>query len=65
MAAPEFAAHIHDLETALGSAAAALDPELAEEGREPSCPRMTDEMRGNEFGTEQAAPADADATIVK
>ena len=61
MAAAELAVHTYDLATALGRATADLDPEVAEEGRAFMTSSMTDEMRGDAFGPEQPAPADADA----
>jgi uncharacterized protein (TIGR03086 family) len=60
MAAAELAVHTYDLATALGRATADLDPEVAEAGRAFMTASMTDDMRGNAFGPEQSAPADAD-----
>jgi uncharacterized protein (TIGR03086 family) len=61
MAAAELAVHTYDLATALGGATADLDPEVAEAGHAFMASSMTDEMRGNAFGPEQPAPADANA----
>jgi uncharacterized protein (TIGR03083 family) len=61
MAAAELAVHTYDLTTALGNATAGLDPELAEVGHAFMTSSMTDDMRGDAFGPEQPAPADADA----
>jgi uncharacterized protein (TIGR03086 family) len=61
MAAAELAVHAYDLTTALGKATADLDPEVAEAGLAFMTASMTDDMRGDAFGPEQPAPADADA----
>ncbi len=61
MAAAELAVHAYDLATALSMATADLDPEIAETGFAFMSSSMTDDMRGNAFGPEQPAPADADA----
>jgi|SRR4051794_1975604 len=61
MAAAELAVHSYDLATALGKATAELDPEVAEVGYAFMSSSMTDEMRGDAFGPEQPAPANADA----
>lgn len=61
MAAAELAVHTYDLATALGGATADLDPEVAEVGHAFMTSSMTDDMRGDAFGPEQRAPADADA----
>ena len=62
MAAVELAVHAYDLTTALGGATAGnLDPEVAEAGHAFMTSSMTDDMRGDAFGPEQSAPADADA----
>lgn len=61
MAAAELAVHAYDLTTALGRATASLDPEVAERGLAFMTASMTDDMRGDAFGPEQSAPADADA----
>ena len=61
MAAAELAVHAYDLTTALGRATADLDPEVAEAGHAFMTSSMTDDMRGDAFGPEQSAPADADA----
>jgi uncharacterized protein (TIGR03086 family) len=61
MAAAELAVHTYDLATALGRTTADLDPEVAQEGHAFMTSSMTDEMRGDAFGPEQPAPADADA----
>jgi uncharacterized protein (TIGR03086 family) len=60
MAAAELAVHTYDLATALGRATADLDPEVAEVGYAFMTSSMTDDMRGDAFGPEQPAPADAD-----
>jgi hypothetical protein len=60
MAAAELAVHTSDLSTALGRATADLDPEVAEVGLAFMTSSMTDDMRGDAFGPEQSAPADAD-----
>ena len=60
MAAAELAVHAYDLATALGKGTADLDPEVAEAGYAFMSSSMTDEMRGDAFGPEQPAPADAD-----
>ena len=61
MAAAELAVHTYDLATALGTATADLDPEVAEVGHAFMTSSMTVDMRGDAFGAEQPAPADADA----
>ena len=61
MAAAELAVHTYDLATALGRTTADLDPEVAEAGHAFMTASMTDDMRGDAFGPEQPAPADADA----
>jgi uncharacterized protein (TIGR03086 family) len=61
MAAAELAVHAYDLATALGTSTADLDPEVAEAGYAFMSASMTDAMRGDAFGPEQSAPADADA----
>ena len=44
-----------------GRPTADLDPEVAEVGLAFMTSSMTDDMRGDAFGPEQPAPADADA----
>jgi uncharacterized protein (TIGR03086 family) len=61
MAAAELAVHAYDLATALGRTPADLDPEVAEVGLAFMTSSMTDDLRGDAFGPEQPAPADADA----
>ena len=61
MAAAELAVHTYDLSAALGRSTAGLDPEIADVGRAFMTSSMTDDMRGDAFGPEQPAPADADA----
>lgn len=61
MAAAELAVHAYDLTTALGRATPNLDPEVAEAGHAFMTASMTDDMRGDAFGPEQPAPANADA----
>ncbi|MEO6654070.1 MAG: maleylpyruvate isomerase family mycothiol-dependent enzyme [Ilumatobacteraceae bacterium] len=61
MAAAELAVHTYDLSTALDTATVSLDPEIAEVGHAFMTSSMTDDMRGDAFGPEQSAPADADA----
>lgn len=61
MAAAELAVHTYDLTTALDRASVRLDPEIAEVGHAFMTSSMTDDMRGDAFGPEQSAPADADA----
>jgi uncharacterized protein (TIGR03086 family) len=61
MAAAELAVHTYDLTAALGGATADLDPEVAEVGHAFMASSMTDDKRGDAFGPEQPAPADADA----
>ena len=61
MAAAELAVHAYDLTTALGRTTANLDPEVAEAGYAFMTASMTDDMRGDAFGPEQSAPANADA----
>jgi uncharacterized protein (TIGR03086 family) len=61
MAAAELAVHAYDLATALGRDTAGLDPEVAETGLAFMSASMTDDMRGNAFGSEQPAPEGADA----
>jgi hypothetical protein len=61
MAAAELAIHAYDLTTALRATTADLDPEVAEVGLAFMTSSMTDDMRGDAFGPEQSAPADADA----
>lgn len=61
MAAAELAVHAYDLTTALGQDTGALDAEVAEAGYAFMSASMTDDMRGDAFGPEQPAPADADA----
>ena len=61
MAAAELAVHAYDLATALGRPTADLDPEVAEAGHAFMTSSMTDDMRGDAFGPERSAPADADA----
>lgn len=61
MAAAELAVHTYDLATALGRDTADLDPEVAEVGHAFMSSSMTDDMRGDAFGPEQAAPPGADA----
>jgi uncharacterized protein (TIGR03086 family) len=60
MAAAELAVHTYDLTTALGGGTAGLDPEVAEVGLAFMTSSMTDDQRGDAFGPEQPAPADAD-----
>jgi len=60
MAAAELAVHAYDVTTALGRATASLDPEVAEAGLAFMTASMTDDMRGEAFGPEQPAPANAD-----
>ena len=59
--AAELAVHAYDLATALGRATADLDPEIAETGYAFMSSSMSDDMRGEAFGPQQPAPADADA----
>ena len=61
MSAVGSAVHTYDLATALERATDDLDPEVAEDSRPSMTSSMTDEMRGDAFGPEQPAPADADA----
>jgi uncharacterized protein (TIGR03086 family) len=61
MAAAELAVHAYDLATALGRGTAELDPDVAEAGHAFMTSSMTDDRRGDAFGPEQSAPADADA----
>ncbi|MCU1400237.1 MAG: hypothetical protein JWN62_3346 [Acidimicrobiales bacterium] len=61
MVAAELAVHTYDLTTALGGSTAELDPEVAEVGHAFMTSSMTDDKRGDAFGPEQPAPADADA----
>ena len=61
MVAAELAVHTYDLTTALGGSTADLDPEVAEAGHSFMTSSMTDDMRGDAFGAEQSAPANADA----
>ncbi|MET0909744.1 MAG: TIGR03086 family metal-binding protein [Ilumatobacteraceae bacterium] len=61
MAAAELAVHTYDLTTALGGTTADLDPEVAEVGHAFMSSSMTDDKRGDAFGPQQPAPADADA----
>jgi hypothetical protein len=61
MAAAELAVHAYDLATALGKSTADLDPEVADVGHAFMTSSMTDDMRGDAFGPERSAPADADA----
>ena len=61
MAAAELAVHTYDLATALGAATADLDPEVAEVGHAFMTSSMADDKRGDAFGPEHPAPADADA----
>ena len=61
MAAAELAVHAYDLAAALGRATADLDPEVAEAGHAMMLSALTDDRRGDAFGPEQPAPADADA----
>ena len=61
MAAAEFAVHTYDLTMALGRATASLDPEVAEVGLAFLTSSLTEDMRGDEFGHAQSAPANADA----
>jgi len=61
MAAGELAVHTWDLATALGRDTADLDPAIAEAGHAFMSESLTDQMRGDSFGPEQQAPADADA----
>lgn len=61
MAAAELAVHAYDLTTALDRATTGLDAEIAEVGYAFMTSSMTDDMRGDAFGPEQSAPADADA----
>lgn len=61
MAAAELAVHAYDLTTALGRSTANLDPEVAEAGLAFMTSSMTDDMRGDAFGPEQSAPANAGA----
>ena len=61
MAAAELAVHAYDLATALGKTTANLDPEIAEVGHAFMSTSMTDDKRGDAFGPEQPAPANADA----
>ena len=61
MAAAELAVHAYDLATALGRATADLDPEVAEAGYLFMSASLTDDRRGDAFGPQQPAPADADA----
>ncbi len=61
MAAAELAVHTYDLTTALHRTTTSLDPEVAEVGLAFMSSSMTDDMRGDAFGPEQSAPANADA----
>lgn len=61
MAAAELAVHAYDLATALGTPTADLDPDVAEAGLAFMSSSLTDDRRGDAFGPEQPAPADADA----
>ncbi len=61
MAAAELAVHGYDLAAALGADTASLDQEVAETGLAFMTSSMTDDMRGDAFGPEQAAPDGADA----
>ena len=61
MAAAELALHTYDLTIALSRPTTTLDPEVAEVGLAFMSSSMTDDMRGEAFGPEQPAPADADA----
>jgi uncharacterized protein (TIGR03086 family) len=61
MAAGELAIHAYDLSTALGRGTADLDPEITEVGHAFMSASLTDDRRGDAFGPEQPAPADADA----
>jgi uncharacterized protein (TIGR03086 family) len=61
MAAAELAVHTYDLTAALGMGTTSLDPEVAEVGHAFMASSMTDDMRGDAFGPEQSAPANADA----
>jgi uncharacterized protein (TIGR03083 family) len=61
MAAAELAVHTFDLTTALDRSTEALDPQIAEVGYAFMTSSMTNDMRGDAFGPEQAAPPDADA----
>lgn len=60
MAAAELAVHTYDLTTALGKGTTNLDPDVAETGHAFMTSSMTDDMRGNAFGPQQSAPANAD-----
>jgi uncharacterized protein (TIGR03086 family) len=60
MAAAELAVHTYDLTMALGGSTTDLDPEVAQAGYTFMTASMTDDMRGEAFGPEQPAPADAD-----
>jgi len=59
MAAAELAVHAYDVASALGRDTAGLDPEVAEAGLAFMTASMTDDMRGDAFGPERPAPADA------
>jgi uncharacterized protein (TIGR03086 family) len=61
MAAAELAVHAYDLAIALGRSTTDLDAEVAEAGHAFMTASMTDDMRGDAFGPERPAPADADA----
>lgn len=61
MAAAELAVHTYDLTAALGRVTANLDPGVAEAGLAFMTSSLTDDMRGDAFGPEQAAPTNADA----
>lgn len=60
MAAAELAVHAYDLATGLGRGTSGLDPVVAEAGYAFMASSLTDEMRGDAFGPQQPAPADAD-----
>jgi uncharacterized protein (TIGR03086 family) len=61
MAAAERAVHTYDLAMALGRTTADLDPDVAEAGHAFMTASMTEDMRGDAYGPEQPAPANADA----
>lgn len=61
MIAAELAVHTWDLATALGRDSADLDPAVAEAGYEFMSGSLTEDRRGDSFGPEQPAPADANA----
>lgn len=61
MQSAELSVHTWDLLTALGRSTDRLDPEPAERGLAYLRANLTPERRGETFGPEQPAPADADA----